>query len=426
MLIFENMRLALSSLYSNKMRSVLTMLGIIIGIASVIAIMTLGDSLTNSVTSSMSSMGVNNITLGIQQKTTEDEVGSGGAVFAGGTQGGEMTEDDYITYEMLAALEEEFPDQIKTFSASEHVGSSSVKIGSLYANVDLTGASAGYFVANELTLLAGNYIGEVEYTNAKEVALVSDKLVDNLYGGDLDKAIGNEIQIPVNEKIYTLIIIGVYEYEASGFSMTSDQDVTTSVYIPLRLAKNYTHTENYSQVTVVTADGVDATSFAAELEAFLDVYYMRNEKFEPSAFSLASMAESMTSMLSTVTIAIAVIAGIALLVGGIGVMNIMLVSITERTREIGTRKALGATNGSIRIQFIIEAIFLCLTGGIIGIILGVVMGMAGASLLGYPASPSVASIALAMGFSMAIGVFFGYYPANKAAKMDPIEALRYE
>ena len=134
----------------------------------------------------------------------------------------------------------------------------------------------------------------------------------------------------------------------------------------------------------------------------------------------------MTTMMGTITLAISIIAGIALLVGGIGVMNIMLVSITERTREIGTRKALGATNSSIRIQFITESMIICLIGGAIGVMLGLLMGAAGAKLLGYAASPSIGSIFGSLGFSLAIGVFFGYYPANKAAKMNPIEALRYE
>ena len=141
---------------------------------------------------------------------------------------------------------------------------------------------------------------------------------------------------------------------------------------------------------------------------------------------MSSIVDAMTDMMSTITLAISIIAGIALLVGGIGVMNIMLVSITERTREIGTRKALGATNNSIRLQFIVEAIVICIIGGIIGIILGIIMGIVAANLMDAPAVPSISSIIMSLTFSMAIGVFFGYHPANKAAKMDPIEALRYE
>ena len=140
-----------------------------------------------------------------------------------------------------------------------------------------------------------------------------------------------------------------------------------------------------------------------------------------------SYMEEINSMMGTTTLAISVIAGIALLVGGIGVMNIMLVSITERTREIGTRKALGAPNSSIRIQFIVESIVICLIGGIIGMILGILMGYGGIKLIKSTVfAVSVKSVLLSIGFSMAIGVFFGYYPANKAAKLDPIEALRYE
>jgi putative ABC transport system permease protein len=134
----------------------------------------------------------------------------------------------------------------------------------------------------------------------------------------------------------------------------------------------------------------------------------------------------MTTMLGTVSRAISIVAAISLVVGGIGVMNIMLVSISERTREIGTRKALGATNGSIRTQFIMEAIVLCLVGGILGILVGLAGGAAGAKALGYEASPTASSIIAALIFSMVVGVFFGYYPANKAAKMNPIDALRYE
>jgi len=141
---------------------------------------------------------------------------------------------------------------------------------------------------------------------------------------------------------------------------------------------------------------------------------------------MESMIETVDDMMDTLSIAISVIAAISLLVGGIGVMNIMLVSVTERTREIGTRKALGATNADIRMQFVVESAVICLVGGILGILLGAVLGYVGSSLLEAPAFPTIGSIALAVGFSLAVGIFFGYYPANKAAKMDPIEALRYE
>ena len=141
---------------------------------------------------------------------------------------------------------------------------------------------------------------------------------------------------------------------------------------------------------------------------------------------MQSMTESMYSMISTVSVAVSFIAGISLLVGGIGVMNIMMVSITERTREIGTRKALGAKNSSIRLQFITESVILCLLGGILGIITGFILGAIAAHILGYGAAVPLGSIVISVGFSMAIGVFFGYYPANKAAQMNPAEALRYE
>ena len=161
-------------------------------------------------------------------------------------------------------------------------------------------------------------------------------------------------------------------------------------------------------------------------EDFFDSYYTRNQSWTVSASSMETMVSTVTEMISTVQVAIAAIAAISLLVGGIGVMNIMMVSITERTREIGTRKALGAPGFAIRLQFIVESVVICLIGGVIGIILGIALGAWGASLLGYAAKPSLTAIVASVGFSMAIGIFFGYYPASKAAKLDPIEALRYE
>lgn len=428
MIIYENIRLALFSLIANKMRALLTMLGIIIGIASVIAIMTVGNSMTSSVTDSMSSMGANNITVGLKQKSDEGEVTEEGIEFGDSSGARTAGEDDYFTVEMLDHYCEIYGDSITAISASENMGSGQIVDGSLYANVSVTGISLGYFAANDTSVLAGHIFGEREMDNGGMVAMVSDKAVSNLFGGDNEAAIGSSIQISLNEKFYNFTVVGVYEYEQSsfGFSVASDKDITTNCYIPLRTAKELNHSAGYSQFTVVTASGVDADSFSETTEQFFNTYYRNNRYFEVSAFSMASMVETMSSMLSTITAAISVIAGIALLVGGIGVMNIMLVSITERTREIGTRKALGAPNSSIRLQFIVESIVICLIGGIIGIILGVILGIVFSNILGTAATPSINSIILSISFSMAIGIFFGYYPANKAAKMDPIDALRYE
>lgn len=428
MMFYENVRLALFSLKANKMRALLTMLGIIIGISSVIAIMTVGQSMTYTMTESMSAMGVNNITVALQQKPQEEETTEDGMAFGGGTGRAMAQEEDYFTREMLENYCETYEGSVAGISVTEGLGQSRLQEKGLYANVYVTGTSLGYFLANDLELLDGRYFSQTEMDEGRKVAMVSNIVVDNMFGGDMDKAIGSMIQVNLGDKYYDFAVIGIYEYEQSamGMSLVSEKDTQTDFYIPLKTAQEISHSQGFAQFTVITRDGVDSDAFADTTASFFAPYYRNNRDFQPMAFSMASMVEIMSDMMSTITTAIAVIAGIALLVGGIGVMNIMLVSITERTREIGTRKALGAPNSAIRLQFIIESIVICLIGGMIGIVLGVVLGISAANLLGASATPSMESILLSLGFSMAIGIFFGYYPANKAAKMDPIEALRYE
>ena len=342
MLIGENILLALNGLLANKMRALLTMLGIIIGIGSVIAIMSVGNSISTSVTRSMEDMGVNNITLGVSQKSTSETSTADGRVFMGFSRGSIMDDEDYITDEMLDAMKQEFAGSIREILLNESAGSGTVEDGNLSANVTLTGVNAAYLENEALTLLAGRTLTDTDQTKAKRVVLVSDKLADTLFDGDYDAAVGSGLQVYVSNRYYSYAIVGVYEYEDSGFTTESDEDISTTLYMPLEAARNQNHsTAGYSQLTIVTASGVDSTSLCTELENwFNNSYYRNNDSFEISASSMESMVSSMTSMLSTVSIAISVIAGISLLVGGIGIMNIMLVSITERTREIGTRKAL--------------------------------------------------------------------------------------
>ncbi len=422
MSIKENIALALVALWSNKMRALLTMLGIIIGIGSVITIFTIGNALNGYIMNEMSSMGANNVTLGLQQKESENSSRSGAPA--------QMRESDLLTDEMLLALFQQYESDIETIDIQVQVGSGTATNESSYANFDLTGAGDMSNVVANLEMVEGRFLLSREVEDEKNVVVVSDLFAKNL--GIEDSALGTQIMLQANGRtpaLYT--VVGVYKYEESAFAgmgTSNEQDTSTTAYIPYSVAQHITNAgDGYASVTVLTKQGADSAALATEMQTFLNTrYYGKNESFEIFAFAIESLIDTMQSMLSTMQLAIAAVAAISLVVGGIGVMNIMLVSITERTKEIGTRKALGATNFSIRMQFITESAIICLIGGIIGIALGVGLGSFASQLLQFPASADLMSIGIAVGFSVGIGIFFGYYPANKAAKLDPIDALRYE
>ena len=417
--MIDNIRMAFTSLWANKMRALLTMLGIIIGIGSVIAIVTVGDSLSGSLTDSLQGFGVNNITVSLQQKSESD---SGGVRMFTMAQ---PSEEDRITDAMLEEYTAAYAGSIQSVSLESGLGMGAVGSGENTASVQVTGVNGDYADANGLELLCGRFIKDSD--GERQLAVVSDLACQTLFGRADASVLGESFQVTVGQKLLTFYVAGVYEYDDSGYFSMTGEDPVTGMYIPLDAARKLGETgEGYQDFTVVAAAGTDTTAFLNETEAFFSSFYTRNESWTVTATSMESLIEEMTSMLNTVKLAISAIAAISLLVGGIGVMNIMLVSITERTREIGTHKALGARRGDIRLQFITEAVVICLVGGALGVALGVALGSVGTSLLGYAAKPSLSAILVAVGFSMAIGVFFGYYPANKAAKLDPIEALRYE
>ncbi len=422
----ESIRLALEGLKANKMRAVLTMLGIIIGIAAVIGILTVGDGLSGYINNTMSELGASSIIVTLQEK--EREAVSSDAMMSMMTMKQPET-SDLMTPEMIAAMQKQFGDRIAATSLSESAGSGKARDGRLYANVTAMGVNEGYFTVNNVKLRDGRFLQQKDDDGRRMVCVVSDRLANNLFDGDSEKALGQEVLVQLPGGSYTFRIVGIYTYEQSAisFSTASDKDIATSLYIPLSTAKQLTGaSRGYSMITVQAAVGESSTEVAAEVKNYLARYYRTNENYTVTAISMDTMISSVDSMMSTLSVAISVIAGISLLVGGIGVMNIMLVSVTERTREIGTRKALGATNSNIRLQFVVESAIICLIGGAIGIVLGAIMGYVGSGLLHNAVLPGIGAIALAFSFSLAVGVFFGYYPANKAAKMDPIEALRYE
>jgi len=425
--IAANARMALKSLRTNKMRAILTMLGIIIGIASVIAILTVGNALSGSVSSSISVLGSSNVILSLQQRSQVN--GPAGGLQQATGQGSQKRPEakDLITDQMIQTMRQRFASEIAHVSLTENVGAGQAKDGRLYNNVTLLGANGDYAPANNVKLLKGRFLSESDVKAVRAVAVVSDRLATNLYGAAPGAALGREVKVYVSGDIDTFTIVGIYEYEASPLSVSqvADKDIRTNLYVPVTTAKRLdAGPAGYQSITVTAATDVDPIAFSVRLKTFFATYYAANPDYRVAATSLKTITEQVNTVMGSLSIAISVIAGISLLVGGIGVMNIMLVSVTERTREIGLRKAVGATPNNIRVQFIVESIIVCLIGGILGVLLGSLLGYIGSSLLKSPGLPTPSAIAIAVGFSMSIGLFFGFYPANRAARLNPIDALR--
>lgn len=413
--ILETIKLSLEGLRSNKLRSFLTMLGIIIGIGSVIGISTIGNALTKSVNDTFDSIA--NTAVQIYAKPKDGDTG-------------DLRETDYFTQNIIDYLENQKGHTLDKLLYQGASASGKVKEGKNQAGVDISSTTEEEKDIFKIEMLAGRFLKEEDLARGKSVAVISDKVLKDVYKVPAPEVLGRETKIEVDGKLFVATIVGVYKHEDLEFMGQSLVGSNTTVYIPRTTGDREFLQEPRESYYNVSLTFKNQDMIEEEAQALCDEinekFYSDNPRAQVAYFSAESQISQMNSTMTSMRIAIGAIAAISLLVGGIGVMNILLVSVTERTKEIGIRKALGATRSDIRKQFIIESVIICIIGGIFGIILGTGLGLLGSKLLKVPSLPSLGSIVVAVGFSMLIGIFFGYYPANKAAKLDPIEALRYE
>ena len=392
----ETIKMAFSAIWSNKARSFLTMLGVIIGVVSVTVLISIGEGATSSVTDSISSMGTNLLQANIQTRrvgwgrpgSNNRSAGAKGTVI--------LKLDDVLSLKESENIEAVSP----TCS-----GSLTVKAGSTNTTAQVMGVLPDYMTIVNQELAAGRYIIDADVENRSAVCVVGPDLAEDLFGNT--NVVGNTVH--VNGRKFR--IVGVLDSTSSTLIM------------PFTLAQRMLNSTNITSIylSATDTDTVDAAEY--ELNRFLYKKYQNDSTY--TITNQEEILETVNEMTGTLTLMLGGIAGISLLVGGIGIMNIMLVSVTERTREIGIRKAIGAKRRNILMQFLIESVVISGLGGVLGLGLSLILMKIIGNYMNLALTMSASVIQLAMGFSMGVGVIFGLYPADKASKLKPIDALHY-
>ena len=412
--LWENVRVALDGLVANKLRSALTMLGIIIGVGAVIALLAVGNGASASITGEISSMGTNLLVV---------------VPFSFGRAGGSSGSLG-ITMDDVEALRDPNHVSGSELVAPQFDGNGQLIYGDVDLNATISGVTPDYQPLYDFALSEGRFIDADDVDRRTKVAVLGATVAEEFFG-DFN-SVGQTIKVAnANGTSVSLDVIGVIE--AQGDSMVNDLD--DSVFVPLSMAQ----TKLFNARNAIGELRVSRVNITAKSEELVDTTeeqidmllrdrhgLLEDEDADFRIVNQAALLETATDITGTLTVYLGAIAGISLLVGGIGIMNIMLVSVTERTREIGLRKAVGARKGDILLQFLMEAVILSMLGGALGILLGAGLAYIVNFTGTFAAVVTPGSILLAVSFSLITGLFFGIYPANQAASLNPIEALRYE
>lgn len=402
--IWEYIKIALMNIKSNKGRSILTMLGIIIGIASVIMIIAIGGGVRGAVNSQLDGIGGGQIYLYVDSRKNTTTS---------------------FRQEDLEYLKEKIPHVKGATLNYGGRGTAKGSKGSLAANA--TGGTADQQYTSAAPMLKGKYFTEGDYQSANRVCVVTESGARALFGNT--DVIGMSFELSLDGITQEMTIVGVRQDNPSTFiNMGSGNNKSLDLELPASvLAADYGYwLERFSEILVIADSPAVSAEVAGQAVRLLESKYNVRGEGQIMVQNFTDVSSRFNSILGVITLFISLVAAISLLVGGIGVMNIMLVSVTERTREIGIRKALGARTGSILTQFLAEAGIITLLGGIIGIVLGYLGAFGVCAAMGLSADVQMTMVLAATVFSSAVGIFFGIYPAKKAARLSPIEALRHE